>query len=247
MLHTFQPAAVPLRSLLANIWVIVLLTLLLSFIIYVFYKRRVKKMKDFFLARSKISKILHDEIGATLSSINIYSEIAFQKINANSEARPLLERIHQSSQQAMENISDMVWFVDPRNNKPENLVAKMQDFAIPLLAGNNIHVAFAIDEQVFSHTIGMQNLQSAYQVFKEAIYNILHHSKAKTATVKMAKAGKCILLKIEDDGIGFSTAAAKKGNGLKNMLHKAEAANSVLNVHAAKGKGCRVELLFPIT
>lgn len=247
LLHVFQPSVIPLKSLLANIWVIVLLSFLLFFIIYVAYKRRIKKIKDFFLTRSRISKNLHDEIGATLSSINIYSEIAFQRINANSDARPLLERIHQSSQQAMENINDMVWFVDPRNDKLENLVAKMQDFAIPLLAGNNKEVVFNIDKHIFSCTVEMQKLQSTYQVFKETIYNIMHHSHAKAVMVKMTKSGKYILLIIEDDGIGFSTAEAKKSNGLKNMLYKAEAANSVINIYAAKGKGCRMELLFPIT
>lgn len=228
-------------------WFIILASLLLFLLLFSLYSWRISQVKKIFQVRNAISKDLHDEIGATLSSINIYSDIAQSKVNGNKEVVSLLGRIYQGSQQALESINDIVWYVDPRNDNFESIVVKMQDFAVPVLEAKNIATTFDVHENVLTSSMTMQVRQSTYRIFKEAINNILKYSQANKVLVKITKAGNYVSLKIEDDGKGFNPSEVKKGNGLNNMITRAAAMNGIFSIDAAPGKGCRIQLLCPIT
>lgn len=228
-------------------WFIVATTLITFLLLFSIYSWRIAQVKKVLSVRNNISKDLHDEIGATLSSINIYTEIAREKSNGNKEVNSLLARIYSGSQQALESINDIVWYVDPRNDNFENIIAKMQDFAIPVLEAKNIEPAFETHDAVLSCNMTMQVRQNTYRIFKEAINNILKYSHAKKVLVKIAKSGNFVTLKIEDDGVGFNPATVIKGNGLNNMITRASAMNGIFNIDATAGRGCKIELFCPIT
>ena len=228
-------------------WFIILVAFLLFLLSFTIYSWRISRVKKVFNVRNAISKDLHDEIGATLSSINIYSEIAREKVNGNTEVNSLLGRIYAGSQQALESINDIVWYVDPRNDNCDNIITKMQDFAIPVLEAKGIEPVFDIQETVRGCTMSMLVRQNTYRIFREVIANIVKYSQAGKAVIRVSKSGSHVLLKIEDDGIGFDPANVKKGNGLNSMLYRALAMKAILNFDAAEGKGCKFELLCPIT
>lgn len=228
-------------------WFLLLWAFLIFLFLYAIYKWRFENVKKLFNVRNSISKNLHDEIGAMLSSINIYSDIARTKTENNQEANSLMSKIYEGSQQALESINDIVWYVNPRNDNYESIWTKMQDFAVPLLDVAGIDVVFESDEKLHPHNLSMQVRQNVYRVFKEAIENIEQHSSASKATIKLSRSGNYLTLRIEDDGVGFNPVEIKKGNGLNNMLYRAGLIGGVLNVQASAGKGCRIELFFPIT
>lgn len=251
---SFNSAVATLQALVPGemrlgmqLWLLIPVAVMLFFVLYKFYKWRIKKLEKLFLLRNSISQDLYSEIGATLSSINIYSEIANGRITGDKEVNSLLERIRQGSQQALENINDIVWYADARNDSFENIAEKMRDFAQPLLEAKGIAVSFTVSEEVTGVAVTTQVRQNTYRIFKEAIHNIVRHSQARSATIKLSRTGNHILLQIEDDGTGFNPSQVKKGSGFNSMIYRAEEIKGVFRMDAAGGKGCRIEIFCPIT
>ena len=65
--------------------------------------------------RSRISRELHDEVGATLSGIAMYSHMTKQQIkNANTaEVERSLNIMQQSSGEMVNKLNDIVWLYKP--------------------------------------------------------------------------------------------------------------------------------------
>ncbi len=68
--------------------------------------------------RLRISRELHDEVGATLSSISIFSQAAIQKSESGNLAasKNILERIGETSREVMGELNDTVWLINPAYN-----------------------------------------------------------------------------------------------------------------------------------
>ena len=75
---------------------------------------RWQRLRQLQKMRNSIADDLHDDIGSTLSSISIMSELAKGK---SPEAIPLLISIEENAISLQENMSDIVWAVNPKNDR----------------------------------------------------------------------------------------------------------------------------------
>jgi len=68
--------------------------------------------------RSEISRDLHDDVGATLSTILLYSNAAKQKRTAPNlqETQQAINKIGEIASRMIDNMGDMVWAVNPHND-----------------------------------------------------------------------------------------------------------------------------------
>lgn len=83
-------------------------------------------------------------------------------------------------------------------------------------------------------------------ILMEALSNVLHHSRATTATVTASydRDAAAIAVAIADDGIGFNSAEAGSGRGLANMRQRAASISTgaALAIDSAPGRGTTVRL-----
>lgn len=213
---------------------------------YLIYRYRLKQIKHIYEVRSNISRSLHDDVGATLSSINIYSDVARTRTN-DPAIKQLIDKVYHASANAMENMSDIVWYVNPKNDLFENLLIRMREYALPLLEAKGINVAFEAKENIEDLKTTMQQRHHLYLIFKEAVNNALKYSGARHITIQLSREGDRITMQIADDGKGFNAGNTYSGNGIKNMYFRAKAIEGELRVHSTEGKGSQVILHFPIT
>ena len=91
-------------------------------------RQRLDEQKALLSMRNKISKDLHDDIGSTLTSINILSNVAEKAIEQDPvQARKMIHDITAQSKNIQQNMSDIVWAIRPDNDKVENLAARMRE------------------------------------------------------------------------------------------------------------------------
>jgi signal transduction histidine kinase len=77
-----------------------------------------------------------------------------------------------------------------------------------------------------------------YGIAQEALNNVVKHARAKNVMVHVIQSGHTVLMKIEDDGIGFDTAENGKGGiGLRTMRERAESLNAALAIQSTPGSG----------
>lgn len=87
-----------------------------------------------------------------------------------------------------------------------------------------------------------------YKVAREALHNIRKHAQAHRITIELAERSGGIAMSIADDGVGFEPATGRlrtKHFGLRQMVDRIEAARGRVQVHAAPGRGTRIECWLP--
>ncbi|NVO19882.1 MAG: tetratricopeptide repeat protein [Bacteroidetes bacterium] len=226
------------------------LILLLFFFIYRNY--RVRQELRLLDIRNRIARDLHDDIGSTLNSISIYSEIAKLKNTEESQRNKFLETIGNSSRYMIEQMNDIVWAVNPVNDKFENILFRMRSYVSELTEGANVTLSMHMDEKCKSISLNMNKRKNFYLVFKEAVNNAVKYSEASEVNVSVNLNDNFLYLKVADNGLGFEVERELEnvdnqgGNGLKNMKARAEEIKAVFNILSVPGKGTSVELKMKI-
>jgi signal transduction histidine kinase len=196
--------------------------------------------------RQRISRDLHDDVGSTLNSISVFSEIAKQQQSLNPESLRLLDRIGDSSRDLVSTINDIVWAINPQNDKFENIALKMRLFAADLLMPKDVDLDFQADTQLNDVNLSLEERKQFYLIFKEAINNVYKSAECSTLKVHLELCEKNICMTIIDNGKGFDTVNPKQGNGLKSMAERAKILRGVLEINSELGRGTTVKLRFPI-
>jgi len=229
-------------------WFIFSMLLLLFLIIYSLYKYRLNEANKLHLIRNRIAADLHDEIGSTLSSISLFSEVVKLKSKTKMpEITPMLNRISSNIDEMMEAMNDIVWTINSHNDDFENILIRMRSNASELFEAKGYEFQFNFDKKLFSVKLGMVARKNVYLVFKEAINNIVKYANGTSVAITISISKNEITLLIEDNGIGFETTNASKGNGLNTMKKRATEINGKFSIYSKPGLGTKVKFSFPIT
>lgn len=228
-------------------WFITLAGVVLLAGLYFIYRYRVTQVKKVYALRSKISQDLHDEIGATLSSIHVYSSVAAKAIDKNPEkSLDALQHINENTRQVMENMSDIVWAINASNSGETSLEGKLKNYGYELLTPLNIQCIYNIDKEIEKKLVNIEARKNVLLIAKEAMNNIAKYSNASEAFVKLELADKYLFLEIKDNGEGFSQNSNYSGNGLGNMKSRTEALKGVFKISSEKNIGTIIRCNIPL-
>ncbi len=196
--------------------------------------------------RGKIARDLHDEMGSTLTSINIMSTVAMQD-GAQMKVNDYLQKIKDNSARILESIGDMVWVINPANDNFETLLFRMKEFAAEMLEPAGIQYHFRENGRLNGVQLHLAQRKELYMIFKEAITNAVKYSNATDISVHLHTDNNILQMEISDNGRGFDVHATTKGNGLRNMKNRAEGIDASITILAEKDRGTSIRLHLPLT
>jgi signal transduction histidine kinase len=191
--------------------------------------------------RQNISKDLHDEVGATLSGIKIFSQLA---VDRPEESVKYLDKIKNYSEDMISKMSDIVWSINPLNDSFEIVMNRLQQMAETLAFVKNINIVFSIDAELKKAIVDMQKRKNIYLIAKEAINNAIKYAGCKTIKIVLLKKSGRTLLQIADDGVGFVQSESKEGNGLRNMKERSRDLGAMFTIETAKNQGTVITVAF---
>jgi two-component system sensor histidine kinase UhpB len=206
---------------------------------------RAKRLAEIEAVRNDIARDLHDDIGSTLSTINIISKLAMHENPSGNNLQ--LSRIAEQSSKTMESMSDIVWSINPINDSFEKVLIKMKVFAAEILEPQNIQYQFSETGLTSGLSLNANQRKNLFLIFKEAINNSAKYSQTKDISISLKQNGNTLSMAITDTGIGFDVKEAPKGNGLANMNSRASSLGAKFSIKSAKGTGTSVALEMPIT
>lgn len=220
-------------------WFRTLVVVAVAALVYGVYRYRLSHILRLQNIRNRIAADLHDDIGSTLNSISVYSEVAKKDVSGKTQA---LEMIGQSSRKVIDAMSDIVWTINPENDSFEKIILRMRSLSYNLLRAKQIDFIFRADENLNDLKLSLEERRNFYLIFKEALNNLIKYSNAKRASVTLSKNANHICLLIRDDGIGFDTTKKYNGNGLINMQKRSKEIQAGLNIESGEGIGTSIEL-----
>jgi signal transduction histidine kinase len=211
-------------------------------ILLIIYRFRIKQLMKMEKMRRKISSDLHDDIGATLSSINIYTELARKE----KESNLYINLIEAHSTEVIEKLDDLVWSINPNNDSFEQLKNRMRSFAEPLLHASGIQCSINFNENIFRLTIDIDIKTNIFLIFKELVNNVAKHSKATHCNIDIYKDSKWLCMEIKDNGIGFNPDQKSDRNGLNNLIVRVNEIKASMLIETAPNKGTKVKISIPV-
>jgi signal transduction histidine kinase len=191
--------------------------------------------------RNKIAQDLHDDIGSTLSSISILSDLALRE-NGGAQTMETMNEIKDNSMMLMERMDDIVWSISPRNDSLENLLIRVRHFATTLFEAKGIEYTIDIQRNISEVRLPMDYRQHIYLILKEAINNLVKYALASQAFLEVSFDREYLTLRVRDNGRGFDQATPSTGNGLSGMQRRAAMMNARLSIRSAPGEGTSIGL-----
>jgi hypothetical protein len=205
-------------------------------LLYTGYKYRVNYLIGIERARHTIARDLHDDVSATLSSINFFTEAIKRKPDSQNTVA-MLERISLSAIDAQDKIQDIIWSVSPDHDSWEQLFPKMNRYISDLCEPSGIDYYINMPKQPPSGEIDMYLRKDLWLMFKEMVTNAAEHSQCKLLTVKIQILGGYLFLTVKDDGRGFDKEVLTERNGLKNIMVRAKRHHATITLTTAPGEG----------
>ncbi|SFP45635.1 Signal transduction histidine kinase [Pseudarcicella hirudinis] len=206
----------------------------------------IKQLQENEQIRNRIARDLHDDIGSTLSSIGILSQVAEnQVLNSPVSVKDLLKKITDSSQKVQRSLSDIVWTTRHTSDNFSELLVKMREFIAELFEPKYIHYDFKADD-LPDIKLSPTKQYHLYLIFKEAINNIVKYADASEVKIEFFVKDNHLLMTICDDGKGFDEKTVKQGNGLGNMKKRAEQMTGKLTVTSKPDCGTSINFSIPL-
>jgi len=218
---------------------LVLCVLVIAFVAYRYYALQRLRLANL---RTKISQDLHDEVGATLSGIGMYSYIAKEQINKGEQKQVenSLNIIKENAAEMVAKLNDIVWTVNPLQDHLVDLIERLKEFAVQITDARQIRLKFSQIGKLDEVKLPMQSRKNIYLLSKEAINNAVKYSDAEVLEIVFEIKHKILTVTIRDNGKGFLVEEETKGNGLLNMKNRAKEINLQLLISSELGVGTSV-------
>ncbi|MCG2615904.1 histidine kinase [Terrimonas sp. NA20] len=227
-------------------WFLTLCVLSLAGLLYALYRYRLRQVIRLQQVRNRIASDLHDDIGSTLTNINILSSLGRRNLDEPAQAREFLDRITEEVNSSSQALDDIIWSVNTSNDGLDETAARMRRYAAELFDAGNVRYEFDLDSDLAQRKLSMEQRRDFYLVFKETLNNIFKHAEAKNVWINVQIEKGNLIMSVRDDGKGFDVNADTHRNGLKNLRARVNRWNGYIQVKSAPGMGTIIVVSMPV-
>ncbi|MBK6828608.1 MAG: hypothetical protein IPG86_17920 [Chitinophagaceae bacterium] len=219
-------------------WFKSLIALALIAIAYGLYRMRINQLRKEEKIRNQLASDLHDDLGSTLNSIKVHSNLAqMEKENSNH-----LVMVKQGAQDAINGVRDIIWVLDDKKDQLGDTFTRVGQFAEPLCLASKIQYKAVLEDETQSFKLGKEEKRNLYMIFKESINNSLKYAGSSQITLHASRPDKKLRIEIIDNGKGFDLAATGNGYGLRNIMNRAKTVGYAAEIISSPGAGTRILL-----
>jgi ligand-binding sensor domain-containing protein/signal transduction histidine kinase len=197
--------------------------------------------------RGRIAKDMHDQIGAGLTQLGLLGEFARRAADRNDDAREHAEKITGLARELAQTLDEIVWAVNPRNDTLNKLAAYLAAYAESFFQTTSIRCRMDIPPGLPAYPVSAEFRHNLFLTVKEALNNIVKHSRATEARLQLILGDGRLELVIEDNGAGFAAGnGVSSRNGLANMRERIAELGGQAEISSQPQQGTRVCLQVPL-
>ncbi len=209
------------------------------------YQGRIEEERRHRLEKEKILMDLHDGIGGITTNISILSELARKSTN-HDVINKTLATISNLSREGMSEIRNFMHSLDSKELNWRTLAVELKNQGAHLVEPHRLHFAIETDiEEDLQDQPGSLVWANMFRIYKEALTNVIKHSKATAVAVTFRAHRNGVSLAIEDNGTGARTQRSG-GRGLSNMKTRAGEIGGTVTILNEHGTRVHFELPLPL-
>ena len=201
--------------------------------------------------RKRISRELHDEVGQSLTAINM--NLGIFRHNGSVGSKQLKQKLADTQgllTQTMETVHRFAHELRPAMLDELGLLPALRSYVKSFRKRTGLRVHFAGSDAV-EHLNGEQKTV-VFRVAQESLTNVAKHAHASQVDVILHHLKSGIQMQIKDNGKAFNvkrqlSAKRKKRLGLLGMQERVRLVNGRFAINSAPGKGTTVRVEIPFT
>jgi signal transduction histidine kinase len=195
--------------------------------------------------RARLARELHDAVTQTIFGVTLTAEAA--RIAAAQDPAlvpPLLDRIQESSADALAELKAIVAELRPRRVAEEGLVSSLRRHLALRQRREGLQVELSVEGEEWGEPAAREALFRAVQ---EALNNVAKHAGVRSASVELRFGETEIAVAVRDAGRGFDSGAGTKGSGfgLAGMRERIEGLGGTVRIDSRPGAGTEVRMRVP--
>jgi signal transduction histidine kinase len=196
--------------------------------------------------RLRISRDIHDDLGARITEISLASALAKSKPSFPASAAADFDHICRLSRELVAALYETVWAVNPENDNLDALGNYLCQMTNHLCENAQLPCRWSISELPGDLRVSSQLRHNITMAVKEAVHNVIKHSRASEVSLRVEFATGTLVTFVEDNGCGFNVDENKAGNGLNNMRRRMADISGKCSIESRPNAGTRVELRLPL-
>jgi signal transduction histidine kinase/ligand-binding sensor domain-containing protein len=208
---------------------------------------RLEHQRALEIERNRIARDLHDDLGVGLTEIGLLGDLAGASGELPQAGRERLQEITGRARTLAASLDEIVWAINPVNDTSQSLVDYFFPYAQKLLGRAGIRCRLEVLEPLPAGSLNAEERHEFFHAYKEALNNIIRHSRATQVQVTMSAAGGNLLIRIADDGSGLEDTGGKGAHhGLAGMRERLLRLGGRCEIAGSAGKGTTVTFIIPV-
>jgi signal transduction histidine kinase len=203
---------------------------------------RLKNQQALDKERLRIAQDIHDDLGASITEISLASALAQKRPLLSKETSDDFRRIHRMSRELVSALYETVWAVNPENDNLDALGGYLCQMANHFCEQAQLSCRLAISDLPRDVEVSSQTRHNVIMTVKEALHNIVKHSKASEAHLHVSLEDELLTIQLRDNGCGFEMTRKPAGNGLVNMKRRLIEIGGTCQIKSRIGSGTTVEI-----
>jgi two-component system sensor histidine kinase UhpB len=192
--------------------------------------------------RAEIGRELHDNINQILTTTKMYLDMALTEKDISEE---LIMKSHENISSAIEEIRSLSKSLVPPSLGDIGIKEAISEMLDNLNISQKLNIRLktsGLAKAVIPDKVRLM----VFRIVQEQVSNILRHSKATEAEIRLAVHKNDLVITIMDNGVGFDPRKRMKGIGLMNITSRAEVHNGDVDIVSAPGNGCTIKISIPL-
>jgi signal transduction histidine kinase/ligand-binding sensor domain-containing protein len=236
-------------------WFVCLAALCITGLAALFYRRRIAQLQRAHAAREefarqliasqeaerkRIAAELHDSLGQNLLIIKNRAILGDQVAGDRASAKEQFGEITEAVTQALGEVREIAYNLRPYHLDRVGLTGALEAMVekVAEASGISFKIEVAPVDEVFPKDVEL----SLYRIAQECLNNIVKHAGAMSASFIVTREADEMILKISDDGCGFSPDAlaadsSRRGFGLLGISERVRLLDGSHALRSAPGEG----------
>jgi PAS domain S-box-containing protein len=199
--------------------------------------------------RQRVARELHDSVNQVIASAKMRVRRVAESALLNPAARELLARCDELLVQALEENRRIAHDLRPGDLDALGLAEACRNLCRQFQARTNLVVKTRLAR--FAQRWPPAAELNLFRIVQEALNNVEKHARARTVRLQIDIRRGSLILRIQDDGLGFDPNAIKsarrkgKGVGLSNIRERAAILGATCEVESAPNQGTTITVRAP--
>jgi nitrate/nitrite-specific signal transduction histidine kinase len=203
--------------------------------------------------RERIAREMHDGLAQVLGYVNTKSQAVDEMLGDGriAEARQQLGELAAAARSLYVDVREAILTLSSPVPSNRSLAAALEEYAALYAESSKLAVRFEASSEAAGAPLSAAVQAEVFGIVREALTNVRKHARAQRVSLSIARQGREVVLRVEDDGVGFDAELLTQGPerwphfGLAGMRERAESVGGSITWRSSPGAGSVVELRVP--